>query len=68
MKDQVKKQYGVSIQDFLAVEGCIEDDKILLGGRPEFLSHFCTLFRFNICYQYSESKAMKKTNEFLNND
>eukprot|EP00347_Sterkiella_histriomuscorum_P008853 403343490 len=68
IKDGIKNLYGVKFDDFLAVEGCLEDDKILLGGRQEFLSHFCTLFKFNICFQAVESKALRKTNQMLNDN
>jgi len=36
--------------EMIAFEGCDQDDKIVLGGRNAFLSHFCTFFKFNICY------------------
>ena len=44
----------------IVFEGCEEDDKIVLGGRNAFLSHFCTFFNFNICYVASESKYIQK--------
>jgi len=34
--------------EMIVFEGCEEDDKIVLGGRNPFLSHFCTFFNFNI--------------------
>lgn len=46
----------------------MDDDKIILGGKNEFLSHFCTLFNFNICYSEKENKAMKKTVDILNDN
>lgn len=61
----MKDQYGIKVDDLLAVEGCINDDKTILGGKNEFLSHFCTFFNFNICYSNKEAKAMKKTFDML---
>ncbi|CDW90073.1 UNKNOWN [Stylonychia lemnae] len=76
IKDQMKSNFGMTIDDLLAVEvfiilnsifqGCMEDDKTLLGGRNQFLSHFCTLFNFNICYSALESKAIKKQADIFN--
>jgi hypothetical protein len=68
LKTLLKDNYGVKVDDILAVEGCINDDKTILGGRNEFLSHFCTLFNFNICYSNLENKAMKKTYNMLSDD
>ena len=61
MKNILKDTYGIKIDDILAVEGCINDEKTILGGKNEFFSHFCTFFNFNICYSNTEQKAMKKT-------
>ena len=65
MKNMLKSTHGVKADDIIAVEGCINDTKIILGGRNEFLSHFCTLFNFNICFSNKENKAMKKTYDML---
>ena len=65
MKGMLKNTHGVKADDMIAIEGCINDTKIILGGRNEFLSHFCTLFNFNICYSNKENKAMKKTYDML---
>ena len=67
MKKVMKQKYGMKIDDILAIEGCINDDKTILGGRNEFLSHFCTLFNFNICFSAKENKALKKTFETMSN-
>lgn len=77
IREAMKKTFNIAIDDILAVEvniellmiivqGCINDDKTILGGRNQFLSHFCTLFNFNICYANLESKAMKKTQDLFN--
>ncbi len=69
MKQLLKDRYGIKADDIIAVEGCMNDDKTVLGGKNEFLSHFCTLFNFNICFSNKENKAMKKTFEmFSDND
>jgi hypothetical protein len=65
MKGMLKSNYGIKVDDIMAVEGCINDTKTILGGRNEFLSHFCTLFNFNICYSNKENKALKKTYETM---
>ena len=61
MRKLLKEKYGVRADDIIAVEGCINDDKTVLGGKDQFFSHFCTFFSFNICYSNKENKAMKKT-------
>ena len=68
MKQILKQKYGVKADDILAIEGCINDDKTILGGRSEFLSHFCTFFNFNICYSHKEGRAMKRTFEMLSDN
>ena len=65
MKGLLKNQHGVKTDDIIAIEGCLKDTKIILGGRNEFLSHFCTLFNFIICFSNKENKAMKKTYDML---
>ena len=65
IRDKMKKEVGVKVDDFLVVEGCESDDKIVLGGKDAFLSHFCTYFTFNICYS-NEQKAAKSLNNFFN--
>ena len=49
----------------LVVEGCLNDDKTVLGGREGFLSHFCEFFEFNICYSARESKGVRKLDKSL---
>ena len=77
LKEGVSKTFGVQIDDILAVEvrllvhlwqGCVNDDKTILGGRNQFMSHFCTLFNFNICYANMELKALRNTNRLLSDD
>ena len=64
-KGMLKQKYGITADNILAIEGCINDDKTILGGKNEFFSHFCTFFNFNICYSNKENKAMKKTFDLL---
>ena len=52
------ERYAVKVDDMLVVEGCLNDDKTVLGGKHEFLSHFCTFFNFNICFSAAESKPI----------
>ena len=49
----------------LVVEGCLNDDKTVLGGRHEFLSHFCTFFNFNIFYSAAESSGARQLGKKL---
>jgi hypothetical protein len=44
----------------IVFEGCENDDKIILGGKNAFLSHFCTFFNFSICYAPSEMKMIQR--------
>lgn len=46
--------------EMVVFEGCEEDDKVILGGKTAFLSHFCTFFTFNICYAPGESKLIQR--------
>ena len=41
-------------------EGCEADDRIVLGGKNAFLSHFCVLFNFNICHGPGDAKMIKR--------
>ncbi len=59
----MKQKFNIKIDDMLAVEGCLEDDKTVLGGQSAFLSHFCTFYNFNICYGHAEAKPIKKLQE-----
>ena len=36
IRDKMKKEVGVKVDDFLVVEGCESDDKIVLGGKDAF--------------------------------
>ena len=58
IRKQMMERYGVKVDDMLVVEGCLNDDKTVLGGKHEFLSHFCTFFNFNICFSAAESKPI----------
>ena len=62
MRDQMHAQKnGVPLDNEMIVfEGCDQDDKIVLGGKNPFLSHFCTFFNFGICYAAGESKMIQK--------
>lgn len=78
IRTTLKQHFNVHMDDVLAVEvrhysltylqGCFNDDKIILGGRYEFLNHFCTLFNFNICYSEREAKALKQTYQMFNDN
>ena len=65
IRDKMRREVGVKVDECLVVEGCESDDKIVLGGKDAFLSHFCSYFNFNICYS-SEQRAAKKLNKFFN--
>ena len=62
MKDEIKKENGANKipfdSDMVVFEGCERDDKIVLGGRNAFLSHFCTFFNFSICSSPQDSKML----------
>ena len=61
----MQETYAVKLDDMLVVEGCLNDDKTVLGGRNEFLSHFCTFFKFTICYSAAESKGVRSLDKKL---
>ena len=56
MKDEMLKQYPKLPLDkeMIVFEGCERDDNIILGGKNAFLSHFCTLFNFNVCLGFKK--------------
>ena len=60
MRDQMHKESKKIPLDneMIVFEGCEQDDKIVLGGRNPFLSHFCTFFHFNICFANNETKGI----------
>ena len=62
MRDEIKSTHkSIPLDNEMIVfEGCDQDDKIVLGGRNAFLSHFCTFFNFNICHARGESKFIQK--------
>jgi len=66
IKDAMKKQHGIPLDDMLVVEGCMNDDRIVLGGKQEFLNHFCAFFDFNICYSMRENKSLKRAHGVMN--
>lgn len=66
MKDQFKKEFDVKADEVLVLEGCESDDLNVLGGKHNFLSHFCTFFNFNICYSAVEASASKEINRMMN--
>lgn len=65
IRDKMKREVGVKVDEILVVEGCESDDKIVLGGKDAFISHFCHYFNFNICYSH-EKKSVKALSRFLN--
>ena len=65
MRDQIKSEIGNTKKipldnEMIVFEGCERDDKILLGGKFAFLSHFCTFFEFNVCHAAQETKMVQK--------
>ena len=68
IRSKMKKDYGIKVDDMLVVEGCLNDDKTVLGGREAFLSHFCTFFNFNICYSHAESKGVRKLDKKISDE
>lgn len=50
----------------IVFEGCERDDKVVLGGRNAFLSHFCTFFNFSICRAPQDQKMIQKQINVLN--
>lgn len=61
MGTRLEQDHGIKgVTDLLVVEGCMDDDKTVLGGKNEFLNHFCTFFKFNICYSAAESAPIRK--------
>lgn len=66
LSDSMKTEYDIKLDDMLVVEGCLNDDKTVLGGRDAFMSHFCTFYQFNVCYSAAESKGVRKIDNSLN--
>ena len=60
IKEAMNKEHGIKVDDMFAVEGCMTDDKTVLGGRQAFLSHFCTFYNFNICHSQNEMAGARK--------
>ncbi len=56
---------GLKADTMVVTEGCHGDDTVYLGGKKEFISHFCSLFQFNICYAPGEHMMSKRTNKLL---
>jgi hypothetical protein len=61
VRERLEKSTGLKADEMIVMEGCPEDTKVILGGKKQFLSHFCDLFDFNICHSYMEHGAIKKT-------
>lgn len=55
----MKAQYNVKIDNMLVVEGCLNDDKVLLGDQTMFMKHFCHFFVFPVCQEEFSEKQMK---------
>lgn len=64
IREQVKRTTDLKIDNMLVVEGCLNDDKTILGGTREFISHFCTFFEFGICYSQEFKPAQKLAKKF----
>ena len=69
MKDDMHAQYPKLPLDseMIVFEGCENDDSSVLGGKNAFLSHFCTLFTFNICHGPGDTKMLKRNIALYNN-
>ena len=52
---------GLKLDNVIAFEGCPGDDQILLGGKFEFLEHFCSLFTFDECHAPHDNAMTKKS-------
>ena len=65
IRDKMKREVNVKVDECLVVEGCESDDKVVLGGKEAFLNHFCHYFNFNICFS-NEKNAAKKLNAIFN--
>ena len=65
IRDKMKKEVGVKVDEILVVEGCESDDKVVLGGKDAFVSHFCSYFNFNICFS-NEKRSAKALSKFMN--
>ena len=65
IKENMKEKFNVKLDDMMAVEGCINDDKTILGGKAAFMSHFCTFFSFNACYSAAESHVTKNVSKLM---
>ena len=65
IRDKMKREVGVKVDELLVVEGCESDDKIVLGGKEAFVSHFCSYFNFNMCYA-NEKRGVKALSKFMN--
>ncbi len=65
----MKERHGIKLDDMLVVEGCLNDDKTVLGGKFQFLNHFCTFFNFDACHGAKEAGKLKKiSNSFSDPD
>ena len=69
MRDGLKGDYKKAKLDneMLVFEGCDRDDKIVLGGKNAFLSHFCTFFNFSLCSAPQDAKMMQRQIHRFNN-
>ena len=65
IKDRMRREVGVKVDEVLVIEGCESDDKVVLGGKMAFLDHFCRYFKFNICFSH-EKESAKRLNKFFN--
>ena len=64
MRDELKKESQAKKipldNEMIVFEGCERDDKIILGGKNSFLSHFCTFFNFSICSAPHDQKMIQR--------
>ena len=56
MKDKMKQDFNIKADDCLVMEGCENDDRIVLGNFHGFLNHFCAFYEFSICHSTDNTK------------
>ena len=57
LKTDMKREHNIIVDELFVTEGCEQDDFLVLGGKYQFLNHFCTFFDFNVCYASADKKV-----------
>lgn len=65
LKSNLASQGVFIAEDMVVMEGCAQDDKVMLGGKKQFLSHFCTLFNFDMCTANTEKTVFNQVNKLF---